>query len=78
MLSSNAVGFALGQYDHAKPLVILQPLKYPLGSMPLLSRSLLVIFQNGIDQSHPWPQLRQLDRLLSLVAWRHSVLQHLP
>ncbi len=26
----------------------------------------------------PRPQLGPLDRLLPLVAWRHSVLQHLP
>src|ERR1019366_4430302 len=59
-------------------VLFLQPLKDPLRCVPLLRRSLLVIFQNGVDHTQPRPQLGTLDRLLSLVAWRHRVLQHLP
>jgi len=46
--------------------------------MSLLEWSLLVVVQDGVYDAQPWPQLRPLDRLLSLVAWRHRVLQHLP
>jgi hypothetical protein len=51
---------------------------YPLRRVPLLRRPLLVIVQNGVDHAQPRTKLGPLDRLLSLVAWRHSVLQHLP
>jgi hypothetical protein len=32
----------------------------------------------SIDYAQPRPKLGPLDRLLSLVAWRHSELKHLP
>src|SRR5208282_6590507 len=62
----------------SETVLLLQPLEDPLRCVPLLRRSLLVIFQNGVDYAHPRPQLGPLDRLLSLVAWRHRVLEHLP
>ena len=46
--------------------------------MPLLRRSQLVIFQNGVNYAQPWAKLGPLDRLLPLVAGRHRLLQHLP
>jgi hypothetical protein len=55
-----------------------EPIEYPLGRMPLLGRPPLVIVQNGVDDAYPRPKLRPPDRLLSLVAWWHRVLQHLP
>ncbi len=59
-------------------MLFLKPIEDPLGRVPLLRRSLLVIFQNGVDHAQPRPQLGPLDRLLPLVARRHRVLQHLP
>jgi len=59
-------------------VLFLQPLEDPLGCVPLLHWSLLVIFQNGVDHSQPRTQLGPIDRLLPLVAWRHRILQHLP
>ena len=59
-------------------MLFLEPVEDPLRGMPLLHRSLLVIFQNGVDHAQPRPKLGPLDRLLPLLAWRHSVLQHLP
>jgi hypothetical protein len=61
-----------------EPVFFLQPLEDPLRRMPLLNRPLLVIAQNGIDDTQPRAELGLLDRLLALVTWRHSVLQHLP
>jgi hypothetical protein len=58
-------------------VLFLKPLEDPLRRMPLLGWSLLVVVQNGVNEAQPWPQLRTLDRLLSLVAGRHRVLQHL-
>ena len=46
--------------------------------MTLLDWPLLVVAQNGVDDAQPRPQLGPLDRLLTLVAGRHRVLQHLP
>jgi hypothetical protein len=55
-----------------------QPIEDPLGGVPLLGRPPLVIVQNGVDHAYPRPKLRAPDRLLSLVARWHRVLQHLP
>ena len=59
-------------------VLFLQPLKDPLRSVPLLRGSQLVIFQDGVNYAEPRTQLGPLDRLLTLVAWRHRVLEHLP
>jgi hypothetical protein len=59
-------------------VLFLKPLEDPLRCVSLLGRSLLVIFQNGVDYPEPRAKLGPLDRLLPLVAWRHRVLQHLP
>ena len=60
------------------PVLFLQTLGDPLGCVPLVRWSPVVIFQNGVDRAQPRPKLGPLDRLLSLVARRHRALQHLP
>ena len=50
----------------------------PLGRVPLLARPLLVIRENGVHDSLPWPQLGSPDRRLPPVPRRHRILQHLP
>jgi hypothetical protein len=59
-------------------MLCLQAVEDPLGRVLLLGWSLLVVLQDGVNDAHPWPQYRALHWLLSLVAWRHRVLQHLP
>ena len=52
-----------------------------MSAMPecwLIGWPLLVAVQNGVDYAQPRPRLEPLDRLLSLVAGLHRVLQHLP
>ena len=41
-----------------------QPLEDPLGCVPLLARSLLVVFQDRVDHALPRAQLRPPRRLL--------------
>jgi hypothetical protein len=53
------------------------PIENALDRVPLLGRPLPVA-ENGVDDAQPRPQLGPPDRLLPLIAWRHSVLQHLP
>ena len=53
----------------SETVLCLQPLEDPLRAVPLLRRSLLVIFQNGIDHAQPRPQLGPLDRLIGCCRW---------
>src|ERR1019366_3952083 len=55
-----------------------QPLEDPLRRVSLPGWPPLVVFQNRVDRAQPWPQLRTLHRLLTLVPGRHRVAQHLP
>jgi hypothetical protein len=61
-----------------EPVLGLQAVEDPLGRVLLLGWSLLVVLKDCVNDAHPRPQHRTLNRLLSLVAWRHRVLQHLP
>jgi hypothetical protein len=54
-----------------------QPLEDPFGRVPLLARSLLVVFEDRVDHALPWAQFRPPHRLLPLIARWHRVLQHL-
>ena len=47
----------------AEPVLFPKPVEDPLGRMPLLDRSLPVVFQDGVDDAQPRPQLRALHRL---------------
>ncbi len=62
----------------AETVLFSKPVEDPLGRMPLLGRPLLVVVQDGVNDAYSRPKLRPPDRLLSLVAWWNSVLQHLP
>ena len=63
----------------ARELVFfLEPVEDPLRRMSLLRRPLLVVFKDRVDHGQPRPQLGTLDRLLSLIARWHRILQHLP
>ena len=47
-----------------------EPLDDALGRVPLLLRTLLVHFEDGVDRPLPRPQLRPPDRLLPPIARR--------
>jgi len=50
----------------SETVLFLQPLKDPLSRVPLLRRSLLVIFQNGVDHATQGPTL---GRLIGCSRW---------
>ena len=54
-----------------------KPVEDPLGRVPLFTRSLLVVFENSVDDAQPWAQLRPSHWLLTPVARRQRILQHL-
>jgi len=60
-----------------KPVLFPKPVEDPLGCMPLLYRSLPVIFQDGVDDAQPRPQLRSLHRLHPLISRRNRIAKHL-
>ena len=57
----------------SKGVLGLQPVPDPLGRVALLLRLRLVIHQNLIDDSQPWPQLRPHHRLLPCIARRQNI-----
>ena len=58
-------------------VLISQPLKDPLGRMPLLAVPSLILAQPLVDDGGKSVQLRPLDRRRSAVARRHGKAQHL-
>ena len=54
-----------------------QPLEDPLSCMSLLLRPLLVLLQNGVDDTLPGCQLRPSDRHLPPIPRWQRILQHL-
>ncbi len=61
-----------------EPMLVSQPVEDPLGRVPLLGRSPLVVFQDGVDHAQPRPQPGPLHRLLPLIPRRYRIAQHLP
>jgi len=61
-----------------EPVLFPKPVEDPLRCMPLLDRSLPVVFQNGVDDAQPRPQLRALHRLQPLISRRNRIAKHLP
>ncbi len=61
-----------------EPMLFSEPVENPLVGVSLLGRLRLILFQNGVDDTHPPPQLGPLHRMLSLITRRHRIPQHLP
>ncbi len=58
-------------------MLISQPLKDPLGGVPLLAMNLSILLQDPIDDLDKGIQLGAPRRPAAAVAWRHRVSQHL-
>jgi len=59
-------------------MLLFQPARDTLGSVPLLFQLRLVVHQNLIDDAQPRIQLGPRHRLLSLISRRQRKLQHPP
>ena len=60
-----------------EPVLFPKPVEDPLRRMPLLDGSLPVVFQDGVDDAHPRPQLRTLNRLQPLIPRGNRIAKHL-
>ena len=58
-------------------VLIPQTVKYSLGRMPLLLRSLFIVGQDLVDDPKKWTQFGPPGRLASTVTRRNRMLQHL-
>jgi hypothetical protein len=58
-------------------VLVPQPVKYPLGRVPLLLRSPFIVGQDLVDDPKKWAQFGPPGRLASTVTRRNRMLQHL-
>jgi hypothetical protein len=78
LMLPGTVDIVLHDRDPArKAILITQPLEDPLRGVPLLLRTLLILFQDAIDNTDEGIQLRTGRRTRPHVTWRHRIAQHL-